>query len=246
MGNVFIPQDGLPHISPSLSRAKHWRTALDQRAEYRTAVLEAEKQNIILKYSRNQLLPRLDLQATLSWNGLDDQYTSAYERVGERQGYDAQVGIQFSIPLGNLQARANRDASVHRCQQALYNIRRTELQISTELDTVLARIRAAKAKMQSARESTRLGEQLVETAQKRLREGVGSASDLLRSRTLLADARSRQLAAHAEYNQTSTQLYLVTGSLLEQYDIRIQQDDKGQQLQAIKAQPASSGRPVPR
>lgn len=220
-GVVFLPKDSLPLISPLLDRARHLQSALQRRPDHRSALEEAEKQAIIVKYTRNQLLPRLDLQATLTANGLSSSYGSAFERAFERQGYDTQVGFQFSVPLGNGTARANRNAAEHRQQQAILNIARSELTISTELDTVLARVKASRAKMESTRESERLAEKLLETERKRLEQGLARTFDVLRARAALAEARTRHLAAHSEYNQSATQLHLVAGTLLERYGIRI-------------------------
>ncbi|GEP40762.1 TolC family protein [Brevifollis gellanilyticus] len=220
-GVVFLPKDSLPIISPQLDRAKHLQSALQRRPDHRGALEEAEKQAIVVKYMRNQLLPRLDLQATLTANGLSGSYGSAFERAFERQGYDTQVGFQFSIPLGNRTAKANRNAAEHRQQQAILNIARSELTISTELDTVLAQVRTARAKMESTRESERLAGQLLETEQKRLEQGLARTFDVLRARAALAEARTRRLAAHADYNQAATNLHLVAGTLLERHGIRI-------------------------
>lgn len=231
-GIVFLPKDSLPYIAPPLDRARHLQSALQRRPDHRSALEEAEKQAIIVKYMRNQLLPRLDLQATLTANGLSGDYGNAFDRAFNRQGYDTQVGFQFSIPLGNRTAKANRNAAESRQQQAILNIARSELTISTELDTVLARVRAARAKMESTRESERLAEKLLETERKRLETGLARTFDVLRTRASLAEARTRHLAAHAEYNQSATQLHLVAGTLLERYGIRI--DRSGASPQAVR------------
>ncbi len=231
-GIVFLPKDSLPYIAPPLDRARHLQSALQRRPDHRSALEEADKQAIIVKYMRNQLLPRLDLQATLTANGLSGDYGSAFERSFNRQGYDTQVGFQFSIPLGNRTAKANRNAAESRQQQAILNIARSELTISTELDTVLARVRAARAKMESTRESERLAEKLLETERKRLETGLARTFDVLRARASLAEARTRHLAAHSEYNQSATQLHLVAGTLLERYGIRI--DRSGAAPQAVR------------
>ena len=73
--------------------------------------------------------------------------------------------------------------------------------------------------MESTRESARLAERLLETEQKRLEQGLARSFDVLKARTALADARTRQIAAHADYNKAATQLHLVTGTLLDRYGI---------------------------
>ncbi|MES2506350.1 MAG: TolC family protein [Verrucomicrobiota bacterium] len=231
-GLIFLPRDSLPMIAPRTERNTLLQSALARRPDHRAAIEEAEKQAIIVKYTRNQLLPRLDLQATLTANGLSGDRSGAYQRAFERQGYDTQVGFQFSIPLGNRTAKANSAVAESREQQSILNIARSELNVSVEIDTVIAQVKAAKARLDSTRESVRLGERLLETEQKRLGEGVARTFDVLKARRDVADARTRQIAALADYNKAATQLALVSGSLLERQGIRI--DRSRRQPQAVK------------
>lgn len=220
-GLVFLPKDSLPIIHPRTDRARLLQTAIAQRPDHRAAIEEAEKQAIVVKYTRNQLLPRLDLQATLSANGLSGDRSSAYSEAFERQGYDTQVGFQFSIPLGNRTARANNVVAEHKRQQAILNIARSELNVAVELDTVIAQVKAARARLESTRDSVRLSEQLLSMEQKRLGEGVSRTFDVLKAQREEADARIRQVAAQADYNKAATQLSLISGTLLERQGIRI-------------------------
>lgn len=231
-GLIFLPRDSLPMIAPRTDRNTLLQSALARRPDHRAAIEEAEKQAIIVKYTRNQLLPRLDLQATLTANGLSGDRSGAYQRAFDRQGYDTQVGFQFSIPLGNRTAKANSAVAASREQQAILNIARSELNVSVEIDTVIAQVKAAKARLDSTRESVRLGDRLLETEQKRLGEGVARTFDVLKAQRDVADARTRQIAALADYNKAATQLALVSGSLLERQGIRI--DRSRRQPQAVK------------
>lgn len=231
-GLIFLPRDSLPMIAPRTDRNTLLQSALARRPDHRAAIEEAEKQAIIVKYTRNQLLPRLDLQATLTANGLSGDRSGAYQRAFDRQGYDTQVGFQFSIPLGNRTAKANSAVAASREQQAILNIARSELNVSVEIDTVIAQVKAAKARLDSTRESVRLGDRLLETEQKRLGEGVARTFDVLKAQRDVADARTRQIAALADYNKAATQLALVSGNLLERQGIRI--DRSRRQPQAVK------------
>ncbi len=220
-GLIFLPRDSLPIISPRTDRTRLLETALARRPDHRATLEEAEKQAIIVKYTRNQLLPRLDLQATLTANGLSGDRSGAYQRAFDRQGYDTQVGFQFSIPLGNRTAKANSSVAENRQQQAILNIARSELNISVEMDSMIAQVKAAKARLDSTKESVRLSDRLLETEQKRLGEGVTRTFDVLRARREQADASTRQIAALADYNKAATQLALISGTLLERHGIRI-------------------------
>lgn len=233
-GLIFLPRDALPIISPRTDRQQLLQTALARRPDHRAAIEEAEKQAIVVKYTRNQLLPRLDLQATLSANGLSGDRSGAFQEAFDRQGYDTQVGFQLSIPLGNRTARSSNAVAEHRQQQAILNIARSELNVSVELDTVIAQVKAARARLDTTKESMRLSQRLLETEQKRLGEGLARTFDVLKARNDLADASTRRIAALADYNKAATQLALISGILLERQGIRI--DRSRQQPQAVKTE----------
>lgn len=224
-GLIFLPQDTLPLIAPPTDRTRLLRTALQRRPDHRATLEEAEKQAIIVKYMRNQLLPRLDLQATFSVNGLSGNYGSAFDRAFARQGYETQVGFQFTIPLGNRTAKANSAAAEFRQQQAILGIARSELKVSVEIDSLIARVKAGRAKLESTRESANLADRLLETELKRSEQGLARSFDVLKARRELADARTRQLAALADYNKAAIQLALADGSLLDRYGIRVDRGD---------------------
>lgn len=221
---IFVPKDSLPMVAPPTDRARLLQTALQRRPDHRAALEEADKQAIIVQYTKNQLLPRLDLQATFTANGLSGNYGTAYERAFSRQGYDSQVGFQFSIPLGNRSAKAANAVAEHRRQQAILNIARSELTIGVELDTAIARVKAAKARYDSTRQSVALAERLLETERKRLAEGVARSFDVLKARQALADASTRRLAALADYNKAAAQLLLANGTLLDRHGIRVERE----------------------
>jgi outer membrane protein TolC len=236
-GLVFLPEDSLSMPLPRQDRTGLLRTAFQRRPDYRASQEQAEKQAIIVRYHQNQLLPRLDLQATFTLNGLSSDYARATERAFDRQGYDAQVGFQLSIPLGNRTARANSAAAEHRQQQAILAIARTELKIAAEIDTALARLKAARAKLDSTEESSGLAGKLLESEQKRGEQGLARSFDILKAQRELSEARTRKLAALAEYNKAVVQLALAQGTLLDNYGIVIERGPDS--LQAVRGRTPS-------
>lgn len=88
-----------------------WQTVLDVAAIRRPdlvewkLVLEAEQQRRIMR--RNETLPQLDAVAVYRWNGLEGR-TPDREIVSTRAGQytEWQLGVNFSVPLGQRAARA--------------------------------------------------------------------------------------------------------------------------------------------
>jgi outer membrane protein len=154
-----------------LDRTWCLRTAFENRLDYRAAVASAEEQEIRLKFAKNQLLPQLDLVGTFGYNGLADSYDSARDRITHQQAQAWSVGIQLSIPLGNVQARAQYRAIQGFKEQAILNIKQNELQVSIDVDTVISRIETARQSVETARQTRQLNDEAVRIANRRLEEG---------------------------------------------------------------------------
>lgn len=238
-GMLFIPSDALPPaIAFHSTRSRCLAGALATRPDHLRRLQDAEKQDVILKYMRNQALPRLDLKATLAASGLDGGLGGAYGRAFERQGYNASVGFEFSIPLGNRTARANRDVAEARKEQAVLAVARSEVQVVAEVEEALGALQAAATRLSYTRDSVAASDLLLTAEQKRFQQGVARSFDVLRARRQVADARSRELAALADWNASHILLHARTGSLLEHAGVRLERPSK----QLPVAVPA---RPVP-
>lgn len=236
-GMLFVPSDALP---PAITfHATHSRClaeALAARPDHLRRLEDAEKQDVILKYARNQALPRLDLKATLGASGLDGGLAGAYSRALDRQGYNASVGFEFSMPLGNRAAKANREVAEARKEQAVMAVARSELQVVAEVEEALGMLQAAAARLSYTRESVAASDMLLEAEQKRFKQGVARSFDVLRARRQVADARSRELAALADWNAAHVVLRARTGSLLEHAGLRLESPEN-QLPSASRARP---------
>jgi outer membrane protein TolC len=220
-GSVLLARDPLRMMSVRMDRPALVQTALQRRPDYLATMEEVGKTEILVRYMANQRLPRLDLQTTLTTNGLSDSANSAYERAGNRQGYEAQVGFRFSVPLGNDTARANCASAEHLHQQALLNKARSELGVTVEISSLIARVKGSAARLNTVRKSLRLAKETEVILQERATQGTAGFGDLLRARVQLIDARTRELEALLEYNRSAVQLTLASGLLLEKFGIQL-------------------------
>lgn len=218
---VFVPVAIADLPIPKIDRPALLATAFNQRLDYRAALTEAEVQDVRLKFAKNQAWPQLDLVATYGYNGLAFDYATAREKAYHTQAPEWTVGVQFSVPLGNVQARAQLAAIRGYKEQAIIKIKQLEQQVSIDVDTVLSRIETLRQRLETARQTTSLNEEAVRIATRRLEEGQISSFDVIEFQRRLYDAKSRELGARAELNKAITQLWLATGTVLEQADVRL-------------------------
>lgn len=229
-GLILLAKDPLRMISVRTDREALVQEALRRRPDYLAALEEIGKNEVLTRYMANQKLPRLDLQTSVSANGLSGSAGSAYERAGQRQGYEAQIGFRFSIPLGNDTAKANHASAQYLYDQAVLNKARSELGVSSEITSLIARVKGAQARLNTVRKSVKLAEDTDALLNKSSATGSAGFGVVLRGYAQLTDARIRYLEALLEYNRAAVQLTLASGLLLEKYNIHL--DRQGPTLSA--------------
>lgn len=220
---IFVPV-GAPVLPvPQLDRSRLLSTAYERRYDYLSALLGAEVQNIRVRFAKNQLLPQLDLVASYGLNGLGTDFGNSFSQAFTGHTPTWSVGVNFSIPLGNVQARAQHAITLGQKEQALLRIKQTELTVGVDVDTIISRIQTNRQRVTTAVETRRLAEQTVRVAYRRLEEGLMSSFDLIEFQRRLYDAKSRELSANSDLNKAVSQLWLVTGTVAERTGVQFRE-----------------------
>jgi outer membrane protein TolC len=206
---------------PAADRSRLLQLAFANRPDFQQALAEADAQDVRLRFAKNQVLPQLDLVGTYGLNGLTDSYSNSFDDTFQGRGAGWTVGVNLRVPLGNMQARAQLDSAKALKEQAILKIKQAELTIGVDIDTVLSRIDSFKQRLQTAQKTRELNDQAMRIAYRRIQEGQISSFDLIEQQRRLFEARSREVAARAELNKAITQLWLVTGTVLEKLGIQI-------------------------
>ncbi|HYR58429.1 MAG TPA: TolC family protein [Chthoniobacteraceae bacterium] len=216
---IFVPMTAPRLPVPKLDRADFMQTALARRYDYQGALLDAEAQNVRLRFARNQLWPQVDLVGTYGVNGLEGSYGESFGRAFTAHTPEWTAGVQVQIPLGFVKERAQLNLVKGLKEQAVLKIKQTELNIGVDVDTVISRIITNQQRVDTARQTRELNEEAVRVAYKRLEEGQISSFDVIEQQRKLYDAKSRELAAIAELNKSVSQLWLATGTILDRQGI---------------------------
>jgi outer membrane protein TolC len=218
---VFVPV-AIPSLtSPGSSRDHLLATAFQKRPDYLAAVTAAERENLRLRFARNQLWPSLDLVATAGYNGIGDSWGDARDKATAGQAPQWTVGVQFSMPIGGVAPRAQLDAVKGLRQQALLRIKQSELTLTVDVDTALSRIELSRQRLETARNTRELNEAAVHIAYRRLEEGQFSNFDLIEQQRKLYDAKSRELAARTDLDRAIITLWQATGTVLENCGVSV-------------------------
>ncbi len=215
----------VPVTPPNTQRlAVDWDGVVRLAEEYRPdlielkLILEADQQRLLL--ARNQALPRVDATALYRWNGLEGR-TPDRRIVSTRPGEFTswQLGINFSVPLGLRQSRAElrqqeliimRDRA--NLQQGLHNATHTLAVSYRNLAQYYDQYQAFKVASQASRINY-----ILQKANYEANRTI--YLNVLQAITSWGSARSAETQALTQYNTELANLELQTGAILETHGV---------------------------
>jgi outer membrane protein TolC len=196
--------------------------AFDLRPDYRQAILELDQRHIRLVFTKNQVLPRIDLTGSLGLIGLDNDFGSSINRIGASDQTAWSAGVIFSIPLGNRQARAGAESARLEVAKQIVALKEIEQQIVVDVDNASGQILTSRERIVSTGEARRLARESLEAGQERLRAGAIRTFDVLDLQEKLANAAFAEVRARSDYNKAVSEYYRQTGTTLRVYNVVVQ------------------------
>ena len=216
------PGDDLPSPDPDWRLAPEGRAMLvergvDARADLGAAQTELKAAQRTVHVADRSKEPRLDLQLTLGYSGLDES-TTAENLItplgGSIGGPDVSVALNFEWPVQNRAfegALARQRALLERAQLAQDELERTiRAEIAAGAETLDLQIRAYKA----AKASVALHKQTVINQRRRLRSELSTAIDVLVTEERLTGALLSELSSELRHAQALANLHFAAASIL--------------------------------
>jgi outer membrane protein len=235
---IFLPAE-IPSLKvPKLDREALVALAFEKRLDYKAALVLAEAEDVRVKFAKNQRLPQVDLVGSYGWTGLDSSYNNALNQMTHSQGPNYQIGITGSIPLGGIQPRAQLAAAVAGRDRAALRVQKAQLDVGVSVEQAIESIRISRERLKTAEFTTKTAEEAVRIGIRRLEQGLISNFDLIEQQRRLYDARTRELLAKAELNRSITQLWLATGTVLENLGITFAEEAKANGKKPAVREPA--------
>jgi outer membrane protein TolC len=218
---MLQPSESLVAIKQFMNVRDSWSRGLNNRPDLLQSKLDLERAGIQLKYYRNQLLPQLDAFGSYGRSGggavLNDTLTQ-FRRENDTY-YIA--GIQFSMPLGNMAARARYQSGKVTVEQAVLGLKKFEQGVMVQIDEAVKQAQSSFARVDATRQAREFAEAALEAEQKKLENGKSTSFNVLSLQTDLTTARSAEIRALADYNEALTALAQAEGSTLERRKIDV-------------------------
>ena len=217
---VDLPRRELIDVSESdaLQRVLNRPDIREQKRNLEIAELQT-------RVNLGKTLPDLALLGSVGANGLHHDYNRDFEKVATFDSPFWSVGLNFSYPLGN-------DAAENDYRKSRLKTEQTALQIRSLEDSAANEVRAAVRSVTTGYKQIEVTDRGRAFAEERLRAfvkknevGLATTKDVLDVENDLATAKSNQILALVNYDNAITNLWKVTGELLEREGIRFVEAD---------------------
>lgn len=210
-------------------------TGLSRRPDLAQAELQVKTGEISVKASRNQALPQLNLYGNVETRGSSEQ---AYEQPGSsgtglptvpqnlalgglKPSTIFQGGIQLTLPLRNRVAQSDAARDAVQLRQAQARTEKLSDRIRESIENAVIALETAHAAYMAASTSRDFQEQLLQSERDKLSVGESTNLLVIQNETLLAQARSTEIAARSNWKKAQIDLDHALGNLLERNGIQL-------------------------
>ncbi len=234
----IVPTDELQAQKVSYDLPTGVQTALAHRPEIIAQGYTVANNVLSYDYWKNQLLPRLDLQAHYGHNGgatalLDPDTGEVVSRsdtgldgaVGSlfsRHYQDWSVGLAFSYPIFNRAARGAKGVAEFNLETE--RARQTTLEQDIVLNVRNAHrvIVTAARQIDAAAKSRELAERNLDAARKKYDNGMTTSFEVSQIQSQLSEAKSSELLALALYRKAVSAYHSAIADILDWKGVRIE------------------------
>ncbi len=210
-----LPAEPLVAIAPELDLQQSLRSGVAKRPDYLQAKVNVERQNITIRFTKNQVFPELDLTGSYGRNASDATFDSNIGDIASGNAPYYSAGVFVSIPLGNVAARNNLKSAKVTAKQLISQLKKLEQNVVIAIDNDVKTIRSDYQRVQATREASEYAKAALEAEQKKLENGKSTSFVVLQLQSNLTTARSAEIRALADYNIAVQQLAFDDGTLLE-------------------------------
>jgi len=230
MPDLIVPAD-VPIDTPVVfDDAEQIRTALTFRPELAQQQLKIDNAAITVRAAKNNELPQLDLVGQVGFDGFARQFDEAVNDQLRFDFVDYTVGFQFTVPIGNREARAITVRSQYQRLQAIESYRGLIDQITADVITAQRDVVTSWRLMVAARQA-RIGadEELRRLNQDMERPGSmnpGFIEAKLEAQLRLSTVQQQEITAMTNYNLALAKLERAKGTLLRYDNVTLEEEPR--------------------
>ncbi len=221
----IVPLDSVSFQVRDVSINESIKIALENRPEVFEQGLDIANARIKVKQEKNQLLPKLDFEAGIRYQGLAGNKGNAIDRAFSQDFQSEFFGLTLEVPLGNREARSDYSKAKLEEKQTVFNTRKVEQEIVVEVRKAVRQIRTNAERIKASKKAKELSQERLKAEEKKFKVGRSTSLEVIRAQADLAVSEGRATNAIVDYQISLGNLDAVLGTILENNNIII--DDTG-------------------
>ncbi len=223
------PSEKLVPTPYVFNRQDSWHKGLTMRPDILQSKIELEKQQITLRFRKNQLFPQLDVDASYGASGRSSRWPGNgttggtgdfFDQIGDRDNPRYGAGVTLTFPLSNRAERNRLKASKLELERLLLRLKQLEQTIMVSIDNSILNAQTAFERVEATKQARSYAEQALDAEQKKLENGKSTSFVVLRLQRDLTSARSDEFRAVADYFRSLAVLHRDEGATLESLGIQ--------------------------
>jgi outer membrane protein TolC len=204
---------------PRMPEAAELDAALRQRADVRSAVGRADAARLAELRARNATESELNAFGTGALVGLGSGFSESADRIEDRRTFSWELGLEYTIPLGNNVAEARLDRAARERDRSDREVAALRNTVVRELREATRNVRSAAERIAaSGRARTAAAEQL-RAERARLGAGRSTPFQVLEVEEDLSEAESSEIQSRVDFEKARVALAAATGVLLVSRDL---------------------------
>jgi outer membrane protein TolC len=213
------PAGDLAAAPQAVDRKESWKRGLAMRPDFLQLREEVERFGYIVKYSHNQLFPRLDAVGAYGYDASEREFSGAFGQIRRQSSPFYSYGLQLTVPLERRTARESYKISRIDREQALLRLSQLEQEVLLQIDDAVKVVETNWERVGTTREARAFAEVALQAEQTKMENGKSTSFFVLQFQRDLTAARSEEIRALAEYNKALAQLALREGSILQRHNL---------------------------
>ena len=203
----------VPNLESSLG------VAFKNRADWKEAIFRFDNARINEDARRNEILPRLDFDASVQYSGVDDNTTDPWTDVYKGEFDTWTLGFSFELPLGNRAARAQYLRATLDRRRERSQIDELRSQVHVEIRTAVREVLTTLDNVEQTREALKQAREQLKGEQALLDAGKSTSYRVLEIQEDYSVARTNERRAILNYMIAVASLERAKGTLLPYYGL---------------------------
>jgi outer membrane protein TolC len=198
-----------------------YQLALHHQPDYISAKMQLDQMQLDLSVARNALMPTVNVEGILGFNGSRGSSYDAFNSMANRDGNSWEVDLTVSYPWGRVSDKARYHQSQSTLNQQTLTIRQLEQSILVQVRSAVRAVETNSEKVKIAALAAQFGAKEYDLENARFTAGLVTSRAVLQSQSDLETARVAELQARITLQNSISALHRLEGSSLDRYHISL-------------------------